>query len=368
MTPAVLPAAATAAAPRGGRDASPATGCEVAEASKEQAADWDAFVAGHPDGTVEHLWAWHDVFARVFRHRPAFLIARRGGEVAGVLPLALVRSALIGRAAISLPFFNYAGIVARDADSARALRDAAAQRARAFGARYLELRHRQRQFEDWPVRSNKVGVALDLPTRADVLWTALDRKVRNQVRKAQKDGLAVGAGDSALLPEFYDVFARNMRDLGTPVFPRGLFTETLRQFPERARVFLVRRGSQCIAGGIALRLGETVLVPWASALKEFRPLCGNMLLYWSMLEWSIEAGARTFDFGRSSPGGGTHAFKLQWGARQQPLFTEYGLVTDAAVPSTGADSPRFRRATEAWRRLPLGLANLLGPAVIRHVS
>lgn len=334
----------------------------------EQAAEWDAFVAAHPDGTVEHLWAWHDVFARVFRPRPAYLIARRDRAVTGVLPVVLVRSAIIGRAAISLPFFHYAGIVAGAAPSARALLDAATQRAAEFGARYLELRHRRRQFDNLPVRSNKVGVALDLPLRAEVLWTGLDRKVRNQVRKAQKDELSVSAGDGALLPEFYQVFARNMRDLGTPVFPRALFTETLRQFPERARVFLVRRGSRCIAGGIALRLGDTVLVPWASALKEFRPLCGNMLLYWSMLEWSVEIGARTFDFGRSSPGGGTHAFKLQWGAQQQPLYTEYGLVADEHVPSTGADSPQFRRATAAWRHRPVGLANLLGPAVIRHVS
>ena len=302
----------------------------------EQAAEWDAFVAAHPDGTVEHLWAWHDVFARVFRHRPAYLIARRERDVTGVLPVVLVRSALIGRAAISLPFFNYAGIVARDGPSARALLDAAAQRAGAFGARYLELRHRRRQFEDLPVRSNKVGVALDLPARAEVLWTALDRKVRNQVRKAQKDGLSVSAGDGVLLPEFYEVFARNMRDLGTPVFPRALFAETLRQFPERARVFLVRRGSRCIAGGIALRLGETVLVPWASALKEFRPLCGNMLLY------LVDAGVVGRDRGAH-----LRLRTLVAGRRDARLQVAVGRAGAAAVHRV---RPRDRRAGPIHRR------------------
>jgi FemAB-related protein (PEP-CTERM system-associated) len=181
------------------------------------AGEWDAYVTRHPDGTADHLWGWRTVFERVLGHRCAYLVARRGRVIAGLLPLVLFRSRLFGRSAISLPFLNYGGLLADDAEAAAALVDAATTAARAFGASHVELRHVARQREELPCRQHKLRMALDLPASSEALWTGLDRKIRNQVRKAQKEGLTVTAGGGELVEDFYDVFARNMRDIGTPV-------------------------------------------------------------------------------------------------------------------------------------------------------
>lgn len=339
--------------------------CVIEEAGG--AAEWDAFVESHPGGTADHLYAWRRIFEDVLGHRTAYLIARQDGRVAGVLPLVLVRSRVFGRSGIAVPFLNYGGMLADDAAVRSALLDAGTRRAKAFGASHVELRHVERQFDGLPFRQHKLGMRRDLPATIDALWSAVDRKIRNQVRKAQKEGLEVVSGGAELVDEFYSVFAENMRDLGTPVYPSALFAGTLRLFPGRAKVSVVRYKGRPVAAGIVITFRDVVLNPWASSLREFRHLCPNMLLYWALLEQAVRDGARVFDFGRSSPGGGTHQFKLQWGAVEVPLHWEYVLLSRAEPPNQGPSNPRFERAIRAWQRLPLPIANLLGPKIARHL-
>lgn len=345
----------------------PATTGATVVSTATDAGAWDAYVEAHPAATADHLWGWRDVFQSVFGQSSDYLVAMRDGTVAGVLPLVLFRSRLFGRFAVSVPFLNYGGLLADDHGVAAALVAAATARAKAFGASHVELRHRERQRPDLPVRQHKIGLSLPLPTSADELWKTVDRKIRNQIRKAQKEGLEVRSGGGEIVDAFYPVFARNMRDLGTPVYSRRLFSETLRRFPDRARVFIVLYGGRPIAGSVTIRFRDTCLVPWASSLREFRHLCPNMLVYWAMLEDAIAGGARTFDFGRSSPGGGTHHFKTQWGARETPLSWEYVLISRESPPNQGPSNPRFTRAVSAWKSLPLWLANRLGPPLARHL-
>jgi hypothetical protein len=157
-----------------------------------------------------------------------------------------------------------------------------------------------------------------------------------------------------------------MRDLGTPVFPRQLFHAALR-IPEHGQVFVVRHGETPIAAAISLRWRDTVLVPWASSLREYRHLCANMLLYWGMLEDAVSHGVRVFDFGRSSRGGSTHQFKQQWGASDVPLHWEYAMLGEKRPTDQGTSNPRMQMVIHAWQHLPLWLANALGPRVVRHV-
>jgi FemAB-related protein (PEP-CTERM system-associated) len=234
-----------------------------------------------------------------------------------------------------------------------------------FGARHLELRNQRRAFDELPVRRHKLAFARPLPETPDALWTDLDRKIRNQVRKAQKEGLTVESGGADLVDAFYAVFAENMRDLGTPVYSKRLFSETLALFPDRARVFAVRHGSRPVAAAITVAFRDTVIVPWASSLRDARHLCPNMLLYWTMLEQSIQHGARTFDFGRSSPGGGVNQFKLQWGAIESPLHWEYLIPGRVGLPDQGPSNPKFEKAIRAWQRLPMWVANGIGPLIVR---
>jgi serine/alanine adding enzyme len=339
----------------------------VSIADDVSASAWNAYVHSHADGTVDHLFEWRDIIASVFGHDCTYLAAVRNATVVGVLPLVRFRSRLFGRFVVSLPFLNYGGLLASDDAAANALLTRAKEVARGFGATHLELRHVDRHCADLPFRSHKLALTRTLPGTTDALWAGLDKKVRNQVRKAQKEGLVAVEGGAELVGEFYQVFAENMRDLGTPVYPQRLFSEVVTRFRNEARVFVVRHNGQPVAASLVMRWRDVVLVPWASSLKRYRHLCPNMLLYWSMMESAVGFGARQFDFGRSSPGSGTHAFKVQWGATERPFHWEYALLSMDAPPDQGPTNAKFALFINVWQRLPLALANAIGPHLIRNI-
>jgi serine/alanine adding enzyme len=335
----------------------------VTEANDARA--WNDYVQMHRGGTGYHRWAWRQVFARGLGHATPYLIARAGDSVVGVLPLVEIRSRLFGRALSSLPYVNYGGLLTSSAAAAEALLDAATRLAESHKLDYIVLRHVARKLPQLPVRSHKVTMLLDLQPTAEAMWTALDKKVRNQIRKAEKSGLTCVSGGEELLDPFYAIFARNMRDLGTPVYGRRLFAEILRQQPEDARLYLVYLQDEPVAGGLSYAYGHTVEVPSASSLREHRALCPNHLMYWSIIQGAISAGSSCFDFGRSTPGDGTYAFKEQWGARAVPLHWEYQLIGGAELPQEDRQSPRYQARIEAWKKLPVPVATLLGPRLAR---
>jgi serine/alanine adding enzyme len=339
----------------------------VSAASQAEAAEWDRYVSSHRDASQYHQWRWRGVFERAFGHETQYLVARRGAGIAGVLPTVLFRSPLFGRFMVSLPFVNYGGVVADDDAAAEALLADAARIASAARLSHVELRHTSRQFESLPCKQHKVSMMLTLETSKERAWDSLDRKVRNQIRKAEKSGLSASAGGAELLDDFYAIFARNMRDLGTPVYARAFFDEVFAAFPDRARVIVVRQGATPVASGIVLGNGDSVEVPWASSLSEYRSLCPNHSLYWFVMQWAIEHRFRVLDFGRSTPDEGTFQFKSQWGAVPGPLCWEYQLLKDARMPDQSPKNPKYRAAIDLWKRCPLWLTNTIGPHIVRSI-
>jgi serine/alanine adding enzyme len=340
---------------------------ECATVSVERAPrSWSEYVLHHADATGYHEWAWRDVFQRAFGCPPIYFAARRGGRIVGVLPTVLLDSWLFGRALVSLPFLNYGGVLADDEGVARALLDAAMAAAREHRCRHVELRHFRQHFGDLPCKRHKVTMRLRLPA-APVLWDGLDRKARNQVRKAQKSDLTYRHGGAELLDGFYAVFARNMRDLGTPVYSSRFFAEVLAAFPGRARIHVVSHQTTPVAAGLTFETRGTVEIPWASSVRDFNALCPNHLLYWSILEGASATGCSTFDFGRSTPNEGTYKFKEQWGAQPVPLCWEYGLLVGGEVPNSSPTNPKFRLAIAMWKKLPLSVANRVGPMIVRAI-
>lgn len=329
--------------------------------------EWDGFVQAHPRSSVYHLWDWRHVFESAFRHRTEYLAARRESTIVGVLPLVAFDHWLFGRFMVSLPFVNYGGVLADDGEVARAMVDEAASRAAWSRMSHVELRHLRPEIGNLPRRTHKVTMTRELPASPDQAWEGLDRKVRNQIRKAGKSGLSSEVGGLELLPAFYAVFAENMRDLGTPVYPERWFREMLERFPDRTRVFVVRHGQQPVAAAITLGDRASVEVPSAGSLRAFRAMCPNMLLYWRVMVQAISDGKRVLDFGRSTPGEGTFRFKEQWGAVPGPMTWEYVLMPSAVLPDRSPDNARYRAAIAAWQRLPLALANRLGPSVVRFL-
>jgi FemAB-related protein (PEP-CTERM system-associated) len=203
---------------------------------------------------------------------------------------------------------------------------------------------------------------------SEQLWKSLDAKVRNQVRKAEKSELTAGWGRKEELTDFYEVFAANMRDLGSPVHKRGFFDAIFDEFANSAKLMLVRKHRQVIGGAVCLLFKKTMLVPWASCLREFFALCPNNLLYWNMIAWGCENGYDKFDFGRSSPGSGTYRFKKQWGAEEEPLHWQFvsRRARDNAMPH--ADNPKYQWAIRTWSRLPLSVTKFVGPLLRGQVS
>jgi FemAB-related protein (PEP-CTERM system-associated) len=346
--------------------APPEPALAVALAGEADRASWDAYVNSRPGATGYHAWAWREVIERTFGHAAFYLVARVDGrpDITGVLPLVEIRSRLFGRTLTSLPFVNYGGIVADNEAAAEALlafaRDLAVRR----DCRHVELRHLSRRFDVLPCKQHKVTMRLAL---SPGLWDRLDRKVRNQIRKAMKSDLTVERGGVNRLSDFYQVFSRNMRDLGTPVYTRRLFEEVLRTFPDRTRLVIVRLKGTPIAGALTFRTGGLVEVPWASSINDFNSLCPNHLLYWSIIEAAIAENCTMLDFGRSTPNEGTFKFKAQWGAVPEPLHWEYCLLHDDMIPDQSPKNPKLRLFVETWKRMPIWAANLIGPLVVRHI-
>jgi FemAB-related protein (PEP-CTERM system-associated) len=268
---------------------------------------------------------------------------------------------------VSLPFLNYGGVLADSPAIERALVAEAVALAEREGVRHLELRHAEDRALGLVTRRNKVTFRLELPKDPDRLWTGFPAKLRSQIRKPEKEGLVARVGGAEELDAFYRVFAVNMRDLGTPVYPRRFFRTILERLPEAARLVVVRRGTQPLAAAFLLSFRGLLEVPWAASLRPYNTLGANMLAYWTALRHGCETEHRRFDFGRSTPDSGPARFKAQWGAEAVPLHWHYWLAPGRSLPDVSPTSPRFHRAVQLWRRLPLALANLVGPRIVRHV-
>lgn len=330
--------------------------------------DWDGFVESMRDAEPYHPYAWRKVFERVYGHRCFYLAAKADdGRVVGVLPLVQLKSRLFGNFLVSVPNFSYAGILAKSDEARQALADAAWSTAEENGARHVELRHRSRKDLDLPYRDDKVAMLLKLPASSDELWQGFPSKLRAQIRRPKKEGAVCEHGGIELLDDFYFVFSRNMRDLGTPVFPKALFREMCISFSETARIFVVRLDGQPCAAGFTYGFRDGLEIPSASSLREYNRVSVNMLLYWTVLQYAIESGYKVFDFGRSTVDTGTYRFKKQWGAQPQQLYWHYCLQDEAEIPHLSPQNPKFELATRIWRKLPVAVANLLGPRIVRNL-
>ena len=328
---------------------------------------WENFVGSHPQGCNYHQIGWKTVIERSFGHETRYLMAMAGEEVVGILPLAILKSRLFGRSLVSLPFLNYGGILAHGVEAEEALVAAASQLAITEGADSVELRHWEAHGLGLVPKRHKVTMLLPLASDVESQWKQFNPKVRNQIRKAEKFGLTVMIGGQELLADFYPIFARNMRDLGTPVYGRVFFESIIDVFPLHTRIFVVKSQEVPVAAGLSTTFKGTMEVPWAGSLAEYRSLCPNMLFYWKAIQFGIQQGMHTFDFGRSTPGEGTYKFKAQWGAKAYPLVWEYWTKDGAPPPNISPTNAKFSLAIKLWKKLPLAVANLLGPPIVRSI-
>lgn len=340
---------------------------------------WDTFVLSHSQATCYHLGGWKRAVERAYEPRPYYFVAcstagkDRGAsgrdKIVGVLPLFHLRNVLFGNQLVSLPFCDYGGILADDDHVAQALLQKAFALADELDNAALELRHIERVVSDRLVTSShKVRMVLPIDGDADRLWKSFDAKLRSQIRKPEKEGLNGKIGGLELLDDFYKVFSFNMRDLGSPVHSKKLPQYVLEEFGDSAKLQVVYKDKIPVGAGLIICFKDTVYIPWASTLRQFNPLSPNMMLYWNFLKFAADNGFRKFDFGRSSLNEGTHKFKEQWGAKASPLYWQYGSPNGSRPADDLPGKEKYGALVSVWKKLPLPVANFIGPHIRKHIS
>jgi FemAB-related protein (PEP-CTERM system-associated) len=331
------------------------------------AASWDAFVMASPQATFFHRSGWQRIMREVFRHDTHYLYALDGGRVTGVLPLAHVKSMLFGNALTSLPFAVYGGAAADDVATATALEQEAERIAHQLGVQHLEFRHTERRHPDWPEQDLYVTFRKEILPDEAANMLAIPRKQRAMVRKGIKNELKAEIDPD--VDRFFAVYADNVHRHGTPALPRRYFQELRREFGDDCEVLTVTApDGRVLSSVLTFYFRDEVLPYYAGDDLAARDLAANDFKYWELMRRACARGLKVFDYGRSKQGTGPYAFKKNWGFEPTPLHYEYRLYKRDAVPQNNPANAKYKLMIETWRRLPLGVANWLGPFVVRSLG
>jgi FemAB-related protein (PEP-CTERM system-associated) len=328
---------------------------------------WDRFAADHPQGGFFHRSPWRGIFDDIFRLKTHYLVAERDGAVTGILPLVQQNSILLGRGLISAPFCVEAGPLAADAASAQALDEAATALMEQSGASYVEYRSRKASRPGWQSKSGLYATfrrPISSDSEADL--ARIPRKQRAVVRKALQSALTIEIDRD---PErFYPIYAASVHNLGTPVFGKNYFRALCERFGEACDIVVVLDRGEPVSAVLNFYHRDTVMPYYGGGLASARKSGANDLMYWAVMRHAAARGLTFFDFGRSKAGSGAFAFKKNWGFEPDWLEYEYWLAEGESLPDNNSASPKYRFFVESWKRMPLPLANRIGPLLIRHLN
>lgn len=331
------------------------------------AARWDAFVQACPEATFFHRAGWQRVVGEVFGHATFFLYTETDGRIDGVLPLAQVKSRLFGHALTGLPFAVYGGVAATRPEAVAELEAEAQRIARELGAEHLELRNVQRRHDDWPLQDLYVTFRKAILPEEEANMLAIPRKQRAMVRKGIKNGLAseLDAG----VERFFALYADNVHRHGTPAMPKRWFQALRDTFGADCEVLTVvdAQGTP-VSSVLSFYFRDEVLPYYAGDAVAARDLAANDFKYWELMRRACARGLKVFDYGRSKQGTGSYSFKKNWGFEPTPLHYEYQLYKREAVPQNNPNNAKYKLLIDTWRRMPIGLANWLGPHIVRSLG
>ena len=343
------------------------TALQVRAFAADDAARWEEFVARCPDATFFHRIGWKDVLERCFRHKTHYLMAERGARVVGVLPLAEVKTLLFGHALVSLPFCAVAGVAATETGAVAALHRAAKDLGARIGVEHLELRNRLPQEPEWPRQGLYAAFRREISADAEENMRAIPRKQRAMVRKGIKNGLTSRIdGD---VSGFFSLYADNVHRHGTPPLAKRYFEALCKTFGRDAEVLTVLDpDGKAVSSVFSFYFKDEVLPYYAGDAVAARELAANDFKYWELMRRAGERGVRVFDYGRSKQGTGPFDFKRNWGFEPAPLAYEYCLYRRDRIPENNPLNPKYRALIALWRRLPLPVANFLGPHLVRGLG
>lgn len=320
-----------------------------------------------PQATFFHKAGWQSIIRDVFRHDTYFLYAEVDGDIQGVLPLAHVNSRLFGNALTGLPFTVYGGVASHNEAASSALESEAQRLAQTLGTDHLELRNVQRRHTDWPMQDLYVTFRKDILPKEDDNMLAIPRKQRAMVRKGIKAGLTSHIDPN--VDRFFDLFARNVHRHGTPAMPKRYFQALMDTFGQDCEVLTVcSPEGRPLSSVLSFYFRDEVLAYYAGDDEAARDVAANDFKYWELMRRACARGLKVFDYGRSKIGTGPYAFKKNWGFEPTPLHYEYQLYKSDSIPQNNPNNAKYRLLIATWRRMPLGLANWLGPFIVRNLG
>jgi FemAB-related protein (PEP-CTERM system-associated) len=329
----------------------------------------DFYVARHPDAEPFHRPQWTIAVEAGCRQRGRYLIAEgKDGSLIGCLPLTEVRSALFGNALVSAGFGTGGGVLADDSHTAQRLADAGWALAERLGCGSMELRGGEVP-DGWVGQSGVYArFAKPLPSGDEAILKSIKRRHR-AIRRAQAFNLTVRIGrGEADRADLFAVYGESVRNLGSPVFPRALFEAMLDQFGEESDVLTVMKDGIPTASVLNFYFRGTVYAYWGGGTREARDCFANEIMYYELMRHASQRGCTRFDFGRSKVGSGPYSFKENWGFDPEPLVYAVRTAGGAAPREINPLDPRYRLKVAAWRRLPLWLANRIGPSIARGLG
>ncbi len=333
----------------------------------DAAARWDAFVLACPQATFFHRAGWQTVLREVFRQETFFLYAENNGVIEGLLPLAQVKSLLFGHALVGLPHTVYGGVVANTPEAADALEAEAQKIAQSLGAEHLELRNTERRHTDWPLQDLYVTFRKPILPEEEANMLAIPRKQRAMVRKGIKNNLRSEIDPG--VERFFALFASNVHRHGTPAMPKRWFQRLREVFGDDCEVLtVVAEDGRPVSSVMSFYFRDEVLAYYAGDDEASRDLAANDFKYWELMRRACARGLKVFDYGRSKLGTGPYNFKKNWGFEPTPLHYEYCLYKRDEVPQNNPNNAKYKLLIKTWRRLPIGMANWLGPYIVRHLG
>jgi FemAB-related protein (PEP-CTERM system-associated) len=339
---------------------------QIREANEGDSAHWDTFVLSRADGTFFHRSGWQSIFRDVFRFDCRYLLAERDSKIVGVLPLVHQRSLLFGNALLAAPFCVEGGPIAMDAEADAALTAAALTLQTETNAPYLEFRSRKAT-HGWTAKTDLYATfARSLSPNDQDNLTAIPRKQRAVVRKTLESNLVSDVEEN--VDNTFRVYAESVRNLGTPVFPKRYFSALRETFGKDCDMVVVKDGGVPVSAVVNFYHGDTVLPYYGGGTALARRTGANDFLYWEVMRRAVARGYRRFDFGRSKAGTGAFSFKKNWGFTPEFLQYEYHFLPGHSMPDKTPLNPKYSRMIEMWKRLPLPVANLIGPWIIRGLG
>ncbi|WP_043343385.1 FemAB family XrtA/PEP-CTERM system-associated protein [Belnapia moabensis] len=343
----------------------------IRELDEAAAPACDAFVRAFPSATFFHLTPWARVISKAFGHPTYYAYAEQDGAVVGVLPLARMRTLLFGDSLSSTPFCVYGGAAATE-EARTALEAHAIDLQRRLGVSVLEWRRLEAPDAGWTERP-PLYFTFRKPIRltgddAKDMQANIPRKQRAEVRKAIERFRLTSVSDSDT-DRLHRIYAESVRNLGSPVFSRRYFHLLAEAFPREHDVTTVLRDGSPISAVLNFHFREEVLPYYGGGTAAARAVSANDFMYWEVMRRAgRERGATLFDFGRSKAGTGAFAYKRNWGFEEQRLNYCYRLAEGARIPENNPNNPKYRLFIAAWKKLPMPVANLLGPPLVKGLG